>query len=148
MLKLAAHQRPQLLGLRHRVEAEHPQLPAVRLAQPLDALDSRRLPGAVGADQADDLTGGDVEVQPVHHHSGSVRLAQTAHGHYLWLTHATIVPIPSRQRVRPRVEPPLYPWVETTTAFIAPATSRRRRPAACRASWPGGSGVQEAGLEP
>ena len=74
-LELAAHQRPQLLGLRHRVEAEHPQPPGIGFAQPLDALDGRRLAGAVGADQADDLTGGDVEVQSVHHQPGPVRLA-------------------------------------------------------------------------
>src|SRR5437868_2365568 len=74
-LELAAHQRPELLGLRHRVEAEHPQPPVIGLAQPLDALHGRRLAGAVGADQADDLTGGDVEVKSVHHHPGPVRLA-------------------------------------------------------------------------
>ena len=62
ILELAAHQWPQLPGLGHRVEAEYPQLPGIGLAQPLDALDWRGLASAVGADQADDLTSGDVEV--------------------------------------------------------------------------------------
>ncbi len=75
ILQLAADQRAQVRGLRDRVVAEHPQDPGVRLAQPLDAFDGRGLPGAVGADQPHDFSGGDVEVQTVHHHSVPVRLA-------------------------------------------------------------------------
>jgi len=53
----------------------------------LKRIDGRGLPGAVGADQPHDLSGGDVEVQPVHHHSDPVRLAQTSHGHYITFAH-------------------------------------------------------------
>jgi hypothetical protein len=75
VLELAADQRPQFAGLRDRVVTEHPQDPGVRLTQPLDAFDRRGLPGTVGADQPDNLSGGDVEVQTVHHYSAAVRLA-------------------------------------------------------------------------
>src|SRR5947199_234584 len=57
LLELAAYQRPQLGGLRRRVEAEHAQPPGVGLAQPLDAFDGGRLAGPVSADQSDDLAG-------------------------------------------------------------------------------------------
>jgi hypothetical protein len=49
------------------------------MAQALEALDSRRLPGAVGADQADDLAGVNVEVQSIHDGAGPIGLRQTSH---------------------------------------------------------------------
>src|SRR6185437_10666641 len=107
-LELAAHQRPKLLGLCYRVEAQHPQPSVIGLAQPLNALHGGRLAGAVGADQADDLAGGDVEVKPVHYHPGPVRLAETSHGHYLWLAHGTNVPAQARpaRQATGRTSPP------------------------------------------
>jgi len=87
VLELAADERPQLRGLRDGVVAKNTQRAAVRLAQPLDALDSCRLPGTVGADQADDLPGTDIKVQAVHHDPCPVRLSQTSHGHNIKFTH-------------------------------------------------------------
>jgi hypothetical protein len=43
----------------------------------------------LAADQPDDLSGGDVEVQTVHHHPAAVRLTQTSYGHNLRLVHAS-----------------------------------------------------------
>ena len=108
VLQLAAHHRPQRLGLRSRVVAEHPDGPGVRLAQSLDAFDRRGLARPVGADQPDDLARRDVEVQPVHHHGVAVRLAQTSRGHYLRFVHAPIVPpAPTLARQPPARTPPL-----------------------------------------
>ena len=48
-----------------RVRAEHPHLAGVAAAVALEHLDRRRLAGAVGAEQREDLAAADVEVQPV-----------------------------------------------------------------------------------
>ena len=60
------------------VEAEHGHLAAVALAVALEDLDGRRLAGAVRAEQAEDLAGSDLEVDPAHRLDAVVRLAQAA----------------------------------------------------------------------
>jgi len=57
-----------------RVLAEDAHLPRVARAEPLEDLDGRRLAGAVGAKEAEDLTGPDVEVEPVDRSLGAVAL--------------------------------------------------------------------------
>ncbi len=62
------------------VEAEHGDLAAVALPVALEDLDRRRLAGAVRAEQAEDLAGRDLEVDPAHRLDAVVRLAQAADG--------------------------------------------------------------------
>ena len=67
-------------ALRARVEAEHGDVAGVALAVALEDLDRRRLAGAVRAEQAEDLAGRDLEVDPAHRLDAVVRLAQADHG--------------------------------------------------------------------
>ena len=59
-----------------RVEAEHPGGAGVGGPVPLQRLDGRGLPGAVGAEQPEDLAALDGERQPVHRQIGAVGLLQ------------------------------------------------------------------------
>jgi ATP-binding cassette, subfamily B, bacterial len=58
------------------VQAEHPYRAGVRDPQPRDALDGRRLPGAVRSDDAEDLSPLDTERHVLHSDAGAVGLAQ------------------------------------------------------------------------
>ena len=55
LLQLHAHPLAQHGVVHERIEAEHPDSPCVRHAEPDDALHGRRLASAVGAEQAEDL---------------------------------------------------------------------------------------------
>jgi hypothetical protein len=81
VLQLAPDQRPQPLRVRNWVEPQHAQRSRVGAAQALDALDRRGLTDAVGADQTDDFTLANVEVESVHNPPAAVPLAQPANGH-------------------------------------------------------------------
>jgi hypothetical protein len=61
LLELRPEQLRQLCAIPQRVEPQHPQLAAVRLAQPLNAFDGGGLAGAVRAEDPEDLTLGDGE---------------------------------------------------------------------------------------
>src|SRR5216684_380474 len=69
---------PPLAGGLARVGPEHPALAARPLAVPLEDLDRRRLAGAVGAEEAEDLADGDVEVDAPHGLVVPVGLVQVA----------------------------------------------------------------------
>jgi hypothetical protein len=71
----ALAQRPRALLW---VVSEHRHDPARARAVALEDLDGRRLPGAVGPEQAEDLAGGDLEVQAPHGLVLAVGLAQVA----------------------------------------------------------------------
>jgi hypothetical protein len=60
------------------VEAQHPHLACVALAVALEDLHGRRLPGAVRAEQPEDLARADLEVDPADGLDVAVRLAQAA----------------------------------------------------------------------
>ena len=59
-------------------EAEHLDLAGVRLEQPLEDLDGRRLAGAVRAEQAEALAGRDLEVEAGDGDDVAVALLQAA----------------------------------------------------------------------
>ena len=59
-----------------RVDAEHGDLAAVGLVEALEDLDRRRLAGAVGPEQAEDLAAADLEVDAVDGLDLAVALAQ------------------------------------------------------------------------
>ena len=59
-----------------RVDSEHLDAAAVSLAVALEDLDGRRLPGAVRAEQPEDLARCDLEVDPPHRLERAVALAQ------------------------------------------------------------------------
>ncbi len=54
-------------------EPEHPQHARIRSAQTLDALHRGRLPSTVGADQAGEVVGPNVKIEPVYHNPVSTR---------------------------------------------------------------------------
>src|SRR5205814_9906505 len=62
------------------VDAEHLDLAAVATAVALKDLDSGRLPGAVRAEQAEDLAALHFEIDPAHRLDRAVGLAQGADG--------------------------------------------------------------------
>ena len=60
------------------VDAGHVDAAGVRLPQSDDALDERRLAGAIGAEQAEDLPPVDVQRDAAYGVDGAVRLGQIA----------------------------------------------------------------------
>src|SRR5690606_2021054 len=63
-LQLRPDLRAEGAALAERVESEHPEVPCVDAPQALDSLDRGRLAGAVGAEDPEDLTLADREVEP------------------------------------------------------------------------------------
>ena len=61
------------------VEAEHPDLAGVGLAEALEDLDGRRLAGAVRAEQAEDLARADLEADAVNRLDLAIVLLQVAY---------------------------------------------------------------------
>ena len=70
---------PSLVGL-GRVRAEHGDRAGVALAVALEDLDGRRLAGAVGAEEAEDLARGDLEADPADGLDLAVGLAEIGNG--------------------------------------------------------------------
>src|SRR5258705_9292859 len=82
-LRLLQHDSDSLPEVRAgalRVVAEHADLTGVAAAVALEDLDGRRLPGAVGAEQAEHLALLDLEIDAANCLEISVRLAQAANG--------------------------------------------------------------------
>ena len=86
VLQLCADALAQLRSLGYRVQPEHPDPSAIGAAKPLDTLDGRCLAGAVGAEDAKDLSCLDVERQVVHGHDTTVGLTQVIHGDHAHTT--------------------------------------------------------------
>ena len=68
---------PGAVGL-GRIDPEHRDLAAASAAVALEDLDRRRLAGAVGAEEREDLAAVDLEVDPAHRLDIAVGLAQPA----------------------------------------------------------------------
>jgi hypothetical protein len=77
LLKLHADPLLERVEVAKRIEAEHGNLAPIRHAQTLDALQRRRLAGAVRSDEPEDLAVADVERDFVHGNGTAVGLAAT-----------------------------------------------------------------------
>lgn len=79
LLQLNADPALQLIDAANRIEPEHSNRAAVRLAQSLDALHRRRFAGTIGSDQSEDLAVADLERCIGHSDRRTVRLANTGY---------------------------------------------------------------------
>src|SRR5262249_15408212 len=80
-LKLDADALLERIYVSHRIEAEHRNGAAIRLAQAFDALHRGGLAGAVRSDQSEDLAGLDIEGDVLDRNGSSVRLSYSADAH-------------------------------------------------------------------
>src|SRR5919201_2068312 len=143
---------PVAAGLR-RVDPEHLDGAAVATAIALADLDRSRLAGDGGAQQAEHLSAGDLELDPAQRLDGDVRLAQVADGD---CRHSgrSIATIPaggkagSAPPVRAAAILPQSGWWPTTTTICprSPAAARTSSGLAPRARRSSGSASRPAGL--
>ena len=125
---------------------KHPDLARVLAPQALEDLDRRGLPGAVGADQSEDLAVMDGEVEVVDDRAAVVGLGESANGDDRLgrVGERCDVPWPHSTAERPRrtstvrSEPHLPPWAEHVRGLSAGSVAPRPG-AACRQGSAGAS---------
>jgi len=81
-----------------RVDPQHRHLAGVLAAVALEDLHRRRLACAVGAEQREDLTGVNVQIDPVDRGEAAIALGQAADSHRVDARHVSRLPADTRRR--------------------------------------------------